>query len=153
TTGTGAATFTNLAITGTAGDRTLSFSATGLTGVNSATVTITAGTGTQLRSEERRVGNEHRGGSFAQQPEIQHRDTSGNPVSQAGVTVPAAIATGAWTPGVTLSAPTTGTGAATFTNLAITGTAGDRTLSFSATGLTGVNSATVTITAGTGTQL
>src|SRR5207302_1742788 len=133
--------------------RTLSFSATGLTGVNSATVTITAGAATQLtvttepsRSEERRVGNER-------QPVIQVRDASGNPVSQAGVTVTAAIATGGGTLGGTLTATTTETGVATFTNLAITGAAGDRTLSFSATGLTGVNSATVTLTAGTATQL
>src|SRR5207248_3079422 len=90
---------------------------------------------------------------FAQQPVIQIRDASGNPVSQGGVTVTAAIATGGGTLGGTLTATTTGTGAATFTNLAITGAAGDRTLSFSATGLTGVNSATVTLTAGTATQL
>src|SRR5207248_1465391 len=84
---------------------------------------------------------------FAQQPVIQVRDASGNPVNQSGVTVTVAIATGGGTLGGTLTATTTGTGVATFTNLAITGAAGDRTLSFSATGLTGVNSATVTITA------
>src|SRR5207244_7507662 len=83
----------------------------------------------------------------------QARDASGNPVSQAGVTVTAAIATGSGTLGCTLAATTTGTGVATVVNLAVTRTAGDRTLSFSATGLTGVNSATVTITAGTATQL
>src|SRR5205823_5829103 len=90
---------------------------------------------------------------FAQQPVIQVRDASGNPVSQSGVIGSAASTTGGGTLGGTLTATTTETGVATFTNLAITGTAGDRTLSFSATGLTSVNSATVTITAGAATQL
>src|SRR5256886_17675072 len=79
---------------------------------------------------------------------MQVRDASGNPASQAGVTVTAAIATGGGTLGGTLTATTNGSGVASFTNLAITGTAGDRTLSFSATGLTGATSTPVTITAG-----
>src|SRR5205823_2743769 len=153
TTGTGVATFTNLAITGNAGGGTLSVSATGLTGVHSAKVTLTAGTATQLTVTTQPSATAQSGVPFTQQPVIQVRDASGNPVSQAGVTVTAAIATGGGTLGGTLTATTTETGVATFTNLAITGTAGDRTLSFSATGLTSVNSATVTITAGAATQL
>src|SRR5947207_1005219 len=93
------------------------------------------------------------GVAFAQQPVIQIRDASGNPVNQAGVVVTAAIATGGGTLGGTLTATTLGSGVASFTNLAISGTAGDRTLSFSATGLTGVNSTAITITAGAATQL
>src|SRR5207302_222805 len=81
------------------------------------------------------------------------RDASGNAVSQAQVTVTAAIATGGGTLGGTLTAATNGSGVASFTNLAITGAAGDRTLSFSATGLTAVTSGTITITAGAATQL
>src|SRR5437016_11053355 len=87
------------------------------------------------------------GVAFAQQPVVQLRDASGNTVSQAGVTVTAAIATGDGTLSGTLSATTNGSGVASFTNLAITGTAGDRTLSFAASGLAGVTSSTVTITA------
>src|SRR2546429_2387267 len=49
--------------------------------------------------------------------------------------------------------PTNCSGVASFTNLAITGPAGDRTLSFSATGLTAATSGTITITAGAATQL
>src|SRR2546421_4661361 len=71
---------------------------------------------------------------------IQVRDAAGNPVNQAGVVVTAAIATGGGTLGGTLTATTLGTGVASFTDLAISGTAGDRPLSFSATGLTGGNS-------------
>src|SRR5207249_1223530 len=150
---TGVAPFTNPSTTLSAADRTLSFSATGLTGVNSATVTLTAGTATQLTVTTEPSSTAQSGVPFAQQPVIQVRDASGNPVNQSGVTVTAAIATGGGTLGGTLTATTTETGVATFTNLAITGAAGDRTLSFSATGLTSVNSATVTITAGTATQL
>src|SRR5207248_2683205 len=151
--GSGAATFTNLAITGAAGDRTLSFSATGLTSVTSAPVTLTAGAATQQIGRASRRERAQSAVPVAQQPEIQVRDASGNPVSQAGVTVSAAMATGGGTLGGTLTATTIGSGAATFTNLAITGAAGDRTLSFSATGLTGVTSAPVTLTAGAATQL
>src|SRR5207248_1391265 len=85
------------------------------------------------------------GVAFAQQPVIQLRDASGNPVNKGEVRVTAAVAMGGGTLGGTLTATTTGTGVATFTNLAITGAAGDRTLSFSATGLTGVNSATLSL--------
>src|SRR5207253_1010586 len=153
TTGTGAASFTNLAITGAAGDRTQRIWATGGTGVTSGTITITAGAATQLTVTTEPSSTAQSGVLFAQQPVIQLRDVSGNLVSQAGVTVTAAMATGSGTLGGTLTATTTGTGAASFTNLAITGAAGDRTLSFSATGLTGVTSGTITITAGAATQL
>src|SRR5213076_1192941 len=153
TNGNGVAAFTNLAISGTAGDRTLSFSAAGLTGVQSNTVTITAGAATQLTLTTQPSSTAQSGVAFAQQPVVQLRDGAGNAVSQAGVTVTAAIATGGGTLGGTLTATTNGNGVAAFTNLAISGTAGDRTLSFSAAGLTGVQSNTVTITAGAATQL
>src|SRR5437867_3368378 len=153
TTAGGTASFTNLSISGTTGDRTLSFSATGLTPAVSGTITVGAGAATQLtlttqpsatRPEERRVG---------QQPGVQLRDGAGNPVNQAGVTITAAIATGGGTLGGTVTAATNGSGVASFTNLSISGTAGDRTLSFSATGLTPAVSGTITVGAGAATQL
>src|SRR5439155_699770 len=154
TTGTGVATFTNLAITGTAGDRTLSFSATGLTGVNSATVTITAGTGTQLTVTTEPSATAQSGVAFGQQPVLQVRDAAGNPAGGAGVPVTVVIASGP--AGATLSnatATTLASGAATFNGLAITGAAGDYTLRFEATGLTPATSSTITLGAGTATQL
>src|SRR5206468_1993356 len=153
TIGSGAATFTNLAITGAAGDRTLSFSATGLTAATSTTVTITAGTATQLSITTQPSSTAQSGAAFAQQPVVQLRHAGGNPVSQAGVTVTAAIATGGGTLGGTLTATTNGSGVASFTNLSISGTTGDRTLSFSATGLTPAVSGTITVGAGAATQL
>src|SRR5207248_1624181 len=93
------------------------------------------------------------GVAFAQQPVVQLRDGDGNAVNQAGVTVTAAIATGGGTLGGTLTATTTAGGTASFTNLSISGTTGDRTLSFSATGLTPAVSGTITVGAGAATQL
>src|SRR5204862_6098802 len=74
-------------------------------------------------------------------------------VNQAGVTITGAIATGGGTLSGTLTAATNGSGVASFTNLAITGTTGDRTLSFSATALTPAVSGTIALGAGAATQL
>ncbi|HEX2289370.1 MAG TPA: Ig-like domain-containing protein, partial [Pseudonocardiaceae bacterium] len=93
------------------------------------------------------------GAAFATQPVIQLEDQNGNPTPQAGVTVTAAISSG---PGGSLSnatATTDGSGRAAFSGLALTGQAGSYTLSFSAAGLTGVNSSPFTITAGAAGKL
>src|SRR5206468_3038800 len=138
TNGSGVASFTNLSISGTAGERTLTFSATGFVSVTSGPVNVTAGAATQLTLTTQPSATAQRGVAFAQQPAVRLRDGAGNAVSQAGVTVTAAVARGGGTLGGTLTATTNGNGVAAFTNLAISGTAGDRTLSFSAAGLTGV---------------
>ncbi len=153
TNASGLATFTNLSITGATGDRTLSFTATGLTSVTSNVVTVTAGTATQLTITTQPSATVQSGLAFPQQPVLQVRDGAGNPVSQAGVAVTATLATGAGTLGGALTATTNAGGVATFTNLSITGPTGDRTLGFAATGLTGVTSGTVTVAAGTAAQL
>ena len=153
TSGTGVATFTNLSISGTIGDRTLSFSATGLTLAVSGTITVGAGAATQLTLTTEPSPTAQSGVPFARQPVEQLRDGAGNAVSQAGVTVTAAIATGGGTLGGTLTAATSASGVATFTNLSLSGTAGDRTLSFSATGLAPAVSGTITVGAGVATHL
>src|SRR5204863_316202 len=135
------------------GARTLRSPSRALTATTSGTVTLTAGTATQLTITTQPSTTAQSGVAFAQQPVVQLRDASGNAVSQAQVTVTAAIATGTGTLGGTLTATTNGSGVASFTNLAITGAAGDRTLTFSGTGLTSATSATITITAGAATQL
>jgi len=149
TNGSGVATFTDLEITGTAGDRTLGFSATGLASVESNTITITAGAATQLTLTTQPSATARSGVAFAQQPVVQLRDGAGNAVSEAMVTVTATIASGPG--GATLSnatATTGSTGAATFSGLAISGPVGDYTLSFGATGLSSIGSGTITLTAG-----
>jgi hypothetical protein len=148
TDGSGVATFTNLVITGTVGDRTLDFVATGLTGTTSNTVTVTAGDADQLSITTQPSASVQSGIAFPQQPVVQVQDASGNDVTQAGVDVNVAIASGAGTLGGTLTATTNTSGVATFTNLVITGDPGDRTLEFTATGLSSVTSSTVAVTSG-----
>src|SRR5947208_8327619 len=153
TSASGVATFTNLSLSGTAGDRTLSFSATGLAPAVSGTITVGAGVATHLTLTTQPSATAQSGVAFAQQPAAQLRDAAGNAVSQAGVTVTAAIATGGGSLSGTATVATDGGGVASFTNLAISGTAGDRTLSFSAPGLTQAVSGTITVSAGAASQV
>lgn len=85
------------------------------------------------------------GVAFARQPVIQLRDAGGNAVNQAGVDVTVAIATGGGTLGGTLTVSTNASGVATFVNLSITGTAGSRTLNFSAPAVTGATSTPIVL--------
>ncbi len=79
---------------------------------------------------------------------IQLQDSNGNPVSQSGVSVLATIASGGGTLGGTSTAVTDASGAATFTDLSISGLLGNRTLQFSATGSTPVVSDPIALTPG-----
>ncbi len=148
----GLATFAGLSITGTVGDRTLQFTSAGLTSASSSSVSITAGTATQLTMEQQPSATAANGVAFALQPTVQVRDASGNPV--AGVrSVTAAIASGGGTLGGTATVNTDAGGLATFTGLSVTGTVGSRTLQFTSAGLTAATSAAINITAGAATQL
>ena len=92
--------------------------------------------------------------SFAAQPVVQLKDINGNNVAAAGVVITAAItAPGTGTLGGTLSAITNAGGAATFTNLKITGTIGARTLTFTSGALTPATSSGINVTPGAATQL
>lgn len=96
------------------------------------------------------------GAAFAQQPSVQIKDASGNPVAQSGVAVTVSIDVGGGTlAGGPLTVNTDANGRATFTGLMITGLAGARTLKFAATlnGTAVTLPATVTVTAGSATQL
>src|SRR5207249_3567146 len=80
---------------------------------------------------------------------VEQQDANGNPVSQSGVTVTAVVASG---PGGTLanaSATTTGSGAASFSGLTLSGTVGSYTLRFEDTNLTPATSSAITLSAGT----
>jgi hypothetical protein len=76
---------------------------------------------------------------------IQIRDGQGNDVAQSGVSVTAAIASGAGTLGGTTTRVTDAQGRATFTDLQINGAAGSHTLIFAAAGFTSVNSNSITV--------
>src|SRR5439155_16464565 len=124
-----------LTISGTAGDCTLSFSATGLTGVTSTAITVTAGAATKLTLTTQPSAAAQSGVAFAQQPVVQLRDASGNPVNQAGVVVTAAIATGSGTLGGTLTATTLEIGRASCRERVKSAGAGETSKRYSGTGL------------------
>ncbi|WP_207423144.1 gliding motility-associated C-terminal domain-containing protein, partial [Desertivirga brevis] len=153
TNASGLATFSNLAITGVAGDRTLSFTAAGLTAATSNTITVNAGAATALAITTQPSATAVSGSAFAQQPAVQLKDVSGNNVAQSGVVITASVATGSGNLAGTLTATTNASGLATFSDLVITGVAGDRTLSFTATGITAATSNTITVNAGAATAL
>jgi hypothetical protein len=153
TDGSGIARFTDLSISGTIGNRTLGFSAPGLSGATSGTVNLTAGPASQLAITTQPSGSATNGTPFSQQPVLQLRDGAGNAVSKSGVAVTASIASGGGTLGGTATVSTDGSGIARFTDLSISGTIGNRTLGFSAPGLSGATSGTVNITAGPASQL
>jgi hypothetical protein len=85
------------------------------------------------------------GVALAVQPVIQLKDAAGADNAVAGVAVTAALNSGTGTLGGTVTRNTDNTGAATFTDLAITGAAGAFTLKFTAPGYAQVTSATITL--------
>ena len=143
----GVATFTNVGVSGTAGTAyTLTYTAGSFTATQA--ITPTAGAASQLTLTTGPSTEPISGTPFARQPVLQLRDAVGNVVAQAGVTVTASIASGGGTLGGTLTAMTDVNGIATFTDLVLTGAAGDRTLRFSATGLTAVTTGPIALQAG-----
>jgi adhesin/invasin len=145
----GLASFSGLVVNGPVGNQqVLSFSGTGLSSVASGPINMVAGAAAQLVITTQPSATAQSGAAFAQQPVLQVTDAGGNPVASVGVTVTAAIASGGGTLGGTTSANTDGAGTATFTDLAISGLVGNRTLGFGASGLSGATSGTIAITAG-----
>src|SRR2546422_4422627 len=128
------------------------FGATGLTSVSSGAIVLSAGAATQLTLTTQPSAAAQSGVAFAQQPVVQLRDANGNPVSQSGVVVTATVTPAGATP-TNATATTGATGAATFSGLTLSGSAGSYTLSFGATGLTSVSSGAIALSAGAATQL
>ena len=141
----GVATFTGLGATGTIGNYTLQFTSTGLTGTSSGTIAVTAGSPTALAIVTQPPGTATSGNAFSISPAVRLRDASGNPVSQSGVTVNAAVTGGGATLVGSATAVTNASGVAAFTTLGITG-AGTFSIDFTSTGLTGVTSSAVVVT-------
>src|SRR5439155_802618 len=154
TVASGAATFSGLAISGTAASYTLRFESGSLTPATSGTITLGAGTATQLTITTEPSPTATSGAPFSQQPVLQVRDGAGNPAGGAGVPVTAVIASGP--AGATLSnatATTLASWAPTRRGPAISGTAGSYTLRFESGTLAPATSGTITLGAGTATQL
>ena len=112
------------------------------------TVTITYGAATKLVISTD-AADASNGSAFGTQPVILVQDFSGNLVANSTVNVTASISNG--TLDGTDTAPAVG-GVATFTNLGLTATAGDKTLTFSSSPLTAA-SQTITAVTGAPTQL
>ncbi len=144
----GVATFGNLQIVGPVGSYTLAFGASGLTGVSASPVSLSAGPAAQLALLTQPAAAAQSGVALTTQPVVQLRDGGGNPVTQAGVTVTASIASGGGSLGGTAQVATDAQGVATFTDLVLSGTVGSRTLGFAASGLGGVTSAAIALGSG-----
>ncbi|HTH66440.1 MAG TPA: Ig-like domain-containing protein, partial [Gemmatimonadales bacterium] len=125
TNASGLATFSGLAISGTAGSYTLHFASGSLTAVNSSSIALSAGAAAKLSITTQPSTSAQSGIAIAQQPAIQLLDGSDNPVSQSGIVITATINSG---PGggsvINPTATTNASGLATFSGLAISGTAG-----------------------------
>ncbi len=148
----GAATFTNLMLSGGVGEEELAFKAVGLTATVSGSIHVLPGPPFAIDFFTYPSGLAQNGVGFAQQPTVFVEDYFGDALPDSGVVVTAAISTGGGVLSGGLTAITDRTGTARFTNLAITGTNGARTLCFSAPGLVGGQDLVVVI-AGPASQL
>lgn len=90
---------------------------------------------------------------FPQQPSVQLKSSVGGDVSQAGIAVTVALASGGLTLSGTLTVFTDAAGVASFTDLVITGLVGDRTLQFSSGVLIPAISGTISLVAGPATTI
>ena len=89
------------------------------------------------------------GAPLAPPPSVRLVDQHGNPVRQAGVVVAASIASGGGTLQGTAAVATNAEGIAQFTNLAIVGLVGPRTLAFGASAFESATSRPIDVTTGT----
>jgi hypothetical protein len=141
---TGAAAFTDLAITGAAGGYTVRFTAPGYVQVTSATITVgAAAAGITITTNPPTSALTGEVFDPVVQPVVQVKDASGQPV--AGVGVAASVASGGGTLEGTTTATSDATGLARFGDLGITGT-GAQTLQFT-TGASSVTSAPINLSA------
>jgi hypothetical protein len=123
----GVANFTDLLLSGTAGNFTLTFTPTSLTAVTSSSFALSVGAASKAMITTQPSGAVD-GSVFTTQPVIRITDAGGNTVTSSTVNVVASIASGTGT----LSGTTTiaaVNGVATFTNLKITGS-GSHTITF-----------------------
>lgn len=132
----------------TAATQTVSVTGAGVPGTMTFTATATTGPPPVLAIVTQPSGTASNGVPFSRQPVIQLEDAGGSPIAQGGILVTAAIATGGGVLGGTTSITTNASGRAVFTDLAISGTPGDRTIVFGASGHVSVTSSVITVTGG-----
>ncbi|MEK7295611.1 MAG: hypothetical protein AAB018_03665, partial [Actinomycetota bacterium] len=137
-------TFTNLVITGTAGNFTLTFTPTSLTAITSDSFTLAVDTATaSALAVTTQPSGAVSGVALTTQPVVHIVSASGDTVaSSATVSVSSSGGTLSGTTSVAAVA-----GVATFSDLVLTGTAGNYTLTFASTGLTSTTSGSFALTA------
>jgi hypothetical protein len=139
----GVATFTDLVLSGTVGNFTLTFTPTSLTAATSSSFALSVGAASKAMITTQPSGA-FNGSGFSTQPVVKITDSGGNIITTSTVNVVASLASGTGT----LSGTTTVAavnGIATFSNLKITGT-GNHTLTFTpAGGLTATTSNTINV--------
>lgn len=150
--------YTDLAVSGFVGGRTLQFTASGVTPANSAVFDVAAGPPSQidLAGDTPRLRSGIPSGVTTGQSAIavQLRDADGNPTSLAGRRVTATVTGGAGTTVVANAVATTNAqGRATFSTLTVTGLAGARTLRFAADSIAAPITTTLTLLGGRPTRL
>lgn len=140
TDGQGVATFSGLGIAGPSGTYRIGFGGAGLQSVTSGDIRISAGSASALKITRQPSSSAQSGEPLGQQPRIQLVDGSGNDVKRSGVSVTVTIASGGGTLQGDATVTTDHDGEAHFSGLAISGSAGARTLLFAAAGYSGVTS-------------
>src|SRR5439155_23590336 len=132
TTGTtGAATFSGLTLSGTAGNYTLSFGGTGLTPVSSGPIALSAGTAASIAPNGGGT-SAPAGTAVTPPPSVIVRDASGNQIGRASCRETACPASGTVTPTTPVTTGTDGIAAAT--SWILGPTAGPNTVTATATG-------------------
>jgi adhesin/invasin len=131
TDGSGRAVFSGLTLTGAVGRYAISFSADGLQGVTSNAIELGVGEPAKLALATPPSANGRSRIALTAQPVIQVQDVSGNPVPRSDISVTATVDAG--TTGGASTIVTDANGRAAFTDLAINGPPGQRTLTFTST--------------------
>jgi surface protein len=125
-------------MTASAFGQTVTFSATGASAVAPRSMAITTASSPSPVNDQ----------PFAQQPVIQLRNAVGGAAAVAGVRVTAALESASGVLGGNVTVLTDANGAATFTNLKITGAVGSYTLTFSAPNLPAIPSEALSLVPG-----
>jgi hypothetical protein len=147
----GVATFSSLALTGSAGTYTLTFTDDSLTAIVSGNITISTGGASKLVIATEPSAAVPSGAALAQQPVVKIEDSGGNIVTSNTSTVTATFTSGGLT--VANASVAAVAGVATFTNLTLNAPAGSYTLTFSDGSFAAATSTSITVGVGTAAQL
>ena len=145
--GYGIATITLPAYVGALGNATITLTSPGLTTLALPPIAFVTGPPATLRVTTQPSAATWSGALLPVQPVVTAADAGANSVSTAGIAVTAFIASGGGTLNGTTTVLTDTTGAASFSDLIISGSPGQRTLGFSSQSLTDVLSGAIDVVA------